>query len=130
LTQPDIRPQYHSRDTKAGRLIWDVRKLIKLAHDLPIKKVPLVQIAEIDENWWYQDGEVPSVRSFVHHTQLMEAADLSYPVLLCAEGRLMDGMHRVAKALMQAKPRIQARQFPKTPPPDFRDVALSDLNYH
>lgn len=127
MTRSDIRAQYHSRATPEGQLIWDVRKLIVLAQDLPIRDVPLSDIAEIDENWWYQEGEVPSVRSFVHHLDLMTAADLTYPVLLCAEGRLMDGMHRVAKALAEGRSHIKARRFTRTPSPDYRDVALTAL---
>ena len=30
----------------------------------------------------------------------MQVADLSFPVILAAEGRVMDGMHRIAKALL------------------------------
>ena len=61
--------------------------------------------------------------------RLVRAADVSFPILLCAEGRLMDGMHRVARALLSNRETIAARRFTKTPEPDFIGVAPSDLPY-
>ncbi len=106
-----------------------MRKLLRLADSLPVIRVPLTDIAETDENWWFQEGETPSVRAILDHLHLTEAVDLSYPILLCAEGRLMDGMHRVARALRDGHDTIGAQRLKVTPPPDFVDVALEDLPY-
>lgn len=65
---------------------------------MPVFEIPLNNIAEVDENWWFAQ-EAPTVRAIVDHIALIEAADLGFPILLCPQGRLMDGMHRVAKAL-------------------------------
>lgn len=110
-------------------MVWDVRSLLRLAEPLPVFDVPLADIAETKENWWFQDGEVPSVTAILHHIRMMEKVDLAYPILLCAEGRLMDGMHRVARALKEGHTTIPARRFVVTPPPDFVDVDLKDLPY-
>ena len=34
----------------------------------------------------------------IEHIHLMDAADLAYPIILSSAGRVMDGMHRVAKS--------------------------------
>ena len=60
---------------------------------------------------------------------MIQAADLSYPTILCAEGRVMDGMHRVAKAQLMNVSAIQAVQFKITPQPDFINVAEDALDY-
>jgi hypothetical protein len=60
---------------------------------------------------------------------LVQQADLAYPVLLCAEGRLMDGMHRLVKALLEQRECVQAVRFPVTPKPDDINVAADDLPY-
>ena len=105
-----IRPQYHGRHTSDGFLVWDVRKLLEKAADLPVVEVELSAIAEFDENWWYQaENDVPSCRSIADHVKLMQATDLRYPILLCAEGRLMDGMHRVMKSYVEGRSTIPAR---------------------
>jgi hypothetical protein len=60
---------------------------------------------------------------------LVEAADLSYPIILCANGRVMDGMHRVAKASLLRHGDILAVQFEQTPEPDFINVDEDELDY-
>ena len=125
-----IRAQYHGRHTAEGFLVWDVRKLLEMAADLPVLEVDLDSIAELDENWWYQgEGDIPTGRSIADHYKLMEGVDLQYPILLCAEGRLMDGMHRVLKAYCAGRSTIRARRLAQTPPPDYVDVDLADLPY-
>lgn len=96
-----LRAQYHFRPAPEGLLAWDVRRLVRLSSGLPVRAVPLSQIAELDSEHWYGHGNIrPTVRSIVEHCQLMQAADLAYPIILDSAGRVMDGMHRVSKALM------------------------------
>jgi len=65
----------------------------------------------------------------VRHMGLVNAADLSFPVLLGADGQLMDGMHRVAKALLEGRSTVRAVQFAEQPDPDHRNVRPEELNY-
>ncbi|MEL6607647.1 MAG: hypothetical protein AAFO93_01920 [Pseudomonadota bacterium] len=115
-----IRPQRHGRKTAQGIARWDVERLIALSCDLVPFPKPLSEIAELDELWWFQfpDDPPPTPREIAHHVELARAADPSYPIILCAEGRLMDGMHRVLKALMAGQDTISAVQFAQTPEPD------------
>ena len=125
-----IRPQYHGRYTPDGFLVWDVRKLLELAADLPVIEIELDAIAEFDENWWYQSAnDVPTCRSIADHFKMMRAVDIKFPILLCADGRLMDGMHRVMKAYCDGRTTISARRFDVTPPPHHVNVDLGDLSY-
>jgi hypothetical protein len=125
-----MRKQYHSRQVGKDTHIWDVHRLIRLAQALPVQHVPLANIAELDENWWYQSpDEIPTPRAFVAHMKLLQEADTSYPVILCSEGRLMDGMHRIARALLDGRRDILAYRFETTPPPDFINVSLDALPY-
>ena len=125
-----IRPQYHFRQVGGRVLIWDVQRLLRLAADLLVQDHPLGQIREIDEPYWFAatDDQATS-RAVLTHARLIIAADLSYPIILCAEGRVMDGMHRVMKTLDLGLATVKARQFKATPPPDHVDVAPSDLPY-
>ncbi len=126
-----MRKQYHHRKVGADTHVWDVHKLVRAAKEFSVRDVPLKSIAEIDENWWYQEpGAVPSPRSMADHMVLVQETDLAHPIVLCAEGRLMDGMHRVVKALMEKRETISAVRFPVTPPPDFVNVSLDDLPYY
>jgi hypothetical protein len=44
-----IMKQFHNRSTKAGTLVWDMDRMIQLAHELPRKTVPLESIVEFNE---------------------------------------------------------------------------------
>lgn len=123
-----IRAQYHFRPGPQGLRAWDVRQLVRASQALDAQQVHLDTIAEIDETWWY-DHDTPTVRSIVDHMRLVRQADLSYPILLCANGRLMDGMHRVARALIAGRETIAAKRFLVTPEPDFVGVDPQDLPY-
>jgi hypothetical protein len=125
-----LRKQYHFRTIGPDLFAWDVHRLIRQARPLPSLTVRLEDIAELDENWWYETStELPTPRSFAAHMALVQQADLAYPVLLCAEGRLMDGMHRLVKALLEQRETVQAVRFPVTPKPDYINVAPDDLPY-
>ena len=61
------------------------------------------------------------------HLRIMREADLAYPIILCPERRLMDGMHRVLKALDLGHEKIAAYVLPEMPEPDQKGVPLSEL---
>lgn len=124
-----IRPQYHFRPSERGLLAWDVRRLVALSRGLPVHDVALSEIAEIDENHWYFHGSVPTCRSIVEHCALIEAADLAWPIILDARGRVMDGMHRVCKALMTGIGTLPAVQFDQDPEPDYVGREPESLPY-
>ena len=114
-----MRPQHSFWPSPSGIDAWDVERLIRLAAGLPVLAVRVDAIDEIDTAYWYGfDGQEPTVRSIVEHMALVRDADLSYPIILSAEGRVMDGMHRLAKALLEGRDTIDAVRFEVTPPPD------------
>ena len=124
-----MRKQYHFRPSPNGFYAWDVDRLVKLSAPLALQAIDLEQIAELDEAYWFSEGNTPSCRAIAAHFKLMLAADLQYPIILCAEGRLMDGMHRITKALALRQQTILSVRFKETPEPDFVDVQHSDLPY-
>jgi hypothetical protein len=129
--RPMIRPQYHLRPSERGLLAWNVAKLIALSRGLPIQRIALSEVAEVDENHWYAaGGQSPTCRSILEHLRLIEQADLTYPIILDANGRLMDGMHRVCKAIRSGATHIEAIRFPETPLPDHVGWRPEDLPYN
>jgi hypothetical protein len=114
----DTRKQFHKRSTPAGTLVWDVDRLMRLAHDLPVKTIPLANIFEFDEVYWFDEQYRPTCRAVVSHVQRIQQADLSIPIILSADGHVMDGMHRVAKAWLLGYTEVKAVQFSQDPEPD------------
>jgi hypothetical protein len=109
----------HSRLTSAGRLVWFVERLWYLARELPVQQIPIDQIAEFDQNCWFGPASLPTCRAVAQHARRIFEADLRHPIILSAEGHLMDGGHRIAKAYLLKMLEIPAVQFPRDPEPDY-----------
>ncbi|MEM8655473.1 MAG: hypothetical protein AAGF36_12075 [Pseudomonadota bacterium] len=124
-----MRPQYHFRDSAQGLMAWDMRKIADTTQHLTPQNVPLSDIAELDEDWWFAHGTTPTPRAIADHMKLTQLADRSYPIILDAEGRLMDGMHRIVQSLLAGDTTIQAIRLPQTPPPDYIGIDPDDLAY-
>lgn len=125
-----MRKQYHFRFCGNDLLAWDVDKLIALADGIEVENIPLDTIHELDESYWY-DAEVniPTCRSIADHMRLVQAADLVYPIIVCPEGKIMDGMHRVVKAVLEGRSFIRAYRLTVLPKPDYIGVDPDDLPY-
>jgi hypothetical protein len=100
MAEPQLRAQYHSRMLPQGMCVWDIRRLVELSRSLAIERVPLSAIRELDEPYWDGDNDQRlTCRDVAAHARLISECDLSFPVILSSDGRVMDGMHRVCKAL-------------------------------
>ncbi len=125
-----MRKQYHLCPSERGVLAWDVDRLIKLTEHFLRRYVQLNTIRELDEVYWFSgDDTRPTCRAVLEHTRLIEEADLSIPIILSADGRSMDGMHRVAKAVLKGWKKIEAVQFERDPEPDHVGVDAGELPY-
>ena len=71
----------------------------------------------------------PPRRGLVEHVRLMDAVDLTYPIILSSDGTVMDGIHRVCQSLRLGRIGIAARQFETDPPPDHVGKGPKDLPY-
>lgn len=123
-----MRKQYHFRKVGEDTYIWDVLQLILQSSHLPVIQICLDEIKELDEPYWFP-SRYPNTIELIQHFKLVEEADLRYPIILCPEGRIMDGMHRVAKAKMMNLNAVQAVQFEVMPKPHFMNVDEDDLIY-
>jgi hypothetical protein len=109
---------------------WDVDHLIERSKDFAVTQVLVDSIRELDtQHWFSADGSPFTVRVLARHVQLVNEVDPSYPIILGAEGQVMDGMHRVVRALVEGRATIAAVQFDEQPRADFKNVHPNDLTY-
>jgi hypothetical protein len=108
----------HSRPTPEGRAFWSTRTLWSAAEGLSAQRVAIADIAEFDQDCWFGEAHAPTCRAVAEHARAIQAADLSYPIILSSDGRLMDGGHRIAKAWLMGLTEIDAVRFESDPPPD------------
>ena len=125
-----MRKQYHFWPANDGFDAWDVDRLIELSRDLPVETVTVESIGEIDTSYWFDASQdEPTVRKVVEHMQLILEVDTTYPIILGHDGRVMDGMHRLARALMDGNTEIDAVRFPEPLEPDYRGCQPPELPY-
>jgi hypothetical protein len=61
-----------------------------------------------------------TIYKIAYHVRRAYLSDYKYPVILDETGFIMDGWHRVLRALIEDKEYVMAVRFKKTPPPDIR----------
>lgn len=86
-------------------------RLFKLTENLPIMDIPLNHL-----NVRYVYDRL-SLREMVTHMQAVNDADLEMPIILDEDGEVMDGRHRIMKALLLGKETIKAVRFDENPYP-------------
>lgn len=99
------------------RRVWYTERLWRLAADLPVRQVTVESIAALDQVAWFGQAS-PTCRNVAEHARRIYEASLEYPIILSAEGWVMDGMHRLCKALLLKKETIEVVQFSINPEPD------------
>lgn len=111
-------PEKHTRMTPNGRALWWTERLWALTAGLPVRKVAIADIPEFEQDCWFGEKHAATIRLVAEHARRIQAADLNYPVILSADGRLMDGGHRLSKAWLLGHTHIDAVQFETDPAPD------------
>lgn len=124
-----MRKQYHFWPGASGLDAWAVDRLVELSRDFPIADVDISTIGDVDAVYWFDETETPTVRWVVEHIRLIEEVDVEYPIILGPDGQVMDGMHRIARALLEGRATIRAVRFEHLPEPDHRDCRPSELPY-
>src|SRR5262245_4130328 len=100
--------------------VWRIGRLWELAAALPVQLIPLTDLASYldapaTQSW---TGPTPTLRELAACAGRIQQADLAYPIILSADGRVLDGQHRIAKACLLGQSTIAAVQFPIDPEPD------------
>lgn len=109
----------HSRLISSDRFVWFMERVWYLARELPVRQMPIDQIVELDQDCWFGSSSRPTCRAVADHARRIFEADFQYPIILSAEGHLMDGGHRIAKAYLLQMQTIPAVQFLHDPEPDY-----------
>lgn len=107
----------HKNKFRDGRNVWSVTNLIEQSNDLPVFDLPLCCFNVAARVW----EPVESAKALAEHMKRVLAVDTSLPVILDEDGFIMDGWHRVARALLDGESTIPAVRFEKTPAADWVD---------
>jgi len=108
-------PSHSPHDTQLsqiGKEYWSVSRLIYLTRDFPVFDIPLMALNLSDDI-----AEDMTLRAFVGHMKAVQDADPDCPIILDQDGQIMDGRHRIGKALLLEHSTIKAVRFAENPSP-------------
>lgn len=94
-----------------GRHCWGVPRLFELSRSLPVMEVPLNRLS-----LWYTYEKL-TLREMVMHMKAVNDADLDKPIILDEDGELMDGRHRLMRAMLNGAETIKVVRFEENPVP-------------
>lgn len=97
--------------------VWTVARLIEHAKSLQVFDLPLSAVY-IGQKVFQ---ESKSARAIAEHVKRVNETDLSYPVIMDPDGFIMDGWHRVVKALVEGRETIKAVRFETLPSWEFTE---------
>ena len=95
--------------------IWKTKSLIEASKDLSVFQLDISKKNLDTVLRW----KLVNLRDYLNHYKRVMTADLSKPLILRADGYIMNGWHRVIKALFEGKRFLPAKTFKETPLPDF-----------
>ncbi len=107
----------HSTIRDGKRFVWDTERLWSLSASFPPFEIEVDSIRELDADCWFE-GKVPTLREVAKHCERINAAPTDRPIILNDDGSLMDGGHRLCRALIKGRKTVLAVQFPEMPEPD------------
>ena len=94
-----------------GNHSWSVPRLFELSRELPVMEVPINHL-----NVYYTYTKL-TLREMVTHMNAVNDADLNTPIILDEDGELMDGRHRLMKAMLIGSETIKTVRFDTNPSP-------------
>ncbi len=102
--------EFDDQSITIGDKIYNIYAAIQLAESLPV-----INLTIADMYIGYPSPCYDNFRSFISHIKCVNDADLKYPILLNENNVIMDGKHRLAKAILLGRKTIKAKRFIKDP---------------
>ncbi len=98
---------------------WVIPRLWSLAEGMPTFDYEVGKFPHLDEVVWFDHHSPPTVREVLSHASRIRDLDVNRPIILDEDGKVMDGVHRICRAILDGVTTIPAVRFSPTPIPDW-----------
>ena len=92
---------------------WSNSTLYEASQNCEVFDLPLCAICLNQKPW-----SLSNVRWLLYHIKRVQDANLDYPIILDPDGTIIDGWHRVVKAILEDRLYIKAKRLTVMPEPD------------
>ena len=107
---------YSENTASIGNRVWKASTLVEKVKELKLEPFKLqIQAIDLSASPW--TGK--TIYDIAGHVKRALAADLSHPVIMSEYGWIMDGWHRILKAIIEDKPYVLAVRFELDPVEDY-----------
>lgn len=91
-----------------GKAEWRISDLVALVNEYGLKSFHLpLQFIDIQSHYFKCDD----LYEFMQHMKMVQEADLDRPIIMSHRGQILDGRHRICKAIMEGRTHILAVKF-------------------
>ncbi len=90
-----------------GETSWRISDLLDLLKDEPEFEVPIAHLDLGNHTF-----DTPTLLHFARHMLHVNQSDLEKPIIMDEWGGLLDGRHRIVKALMEGRETIKCKRVP------------------
>lgn len=121
-TFPGIPLEGHISALKRGekKYYWLVNGLIEKSVKLPVFEADVGELLiKIGSGSWFGKEEKVTIQLILNHIDRALKAELTFPIILSADGKVMDGSHRIVLAFIKGIKYLKAVQFEIDPIPDY-----------
>lgn len=101
-----------------GKRTWRITDLRKAVELEPIYQVPLAFLDLSAHEFNTEGGLIQFAQHMIH----VEESDPDDPIILDQWGRILDGRHRIVKALLEGRTTIPARKVPDGVEPTYYET--------
>jgi hypothetical protein len=97
--------------------IWRTKTLLEASKNLEVVPFQITDFIQDENIMW----TLKNVHDYLNHYKRVQRANLDEPLILRSDGYIMDGWHRLIKAIACGITTLPSRQFVINPEPDFKE---------
>lgn len=99
---------------------WKEETILNASMGLLVERIPLACLQEeLNQDHWFQSYDNPTVLNVIKHFKRIISAELHYPIIISPTGRILDGIHRLAKAWLSQEITIDVVRLKELPESDY-----------
>lgn len=110
-----------------GKSVWKTEDLWEAAKGMPVESLPVsLFVGQLEGTCWTQGDEDVTPNWVLCHTRRILDADMDYPIIVDKGGIILDGVHRLCKAVIEGREFIPVQRLVLLPVP-FLSAAEEDF---
>lgn len=115
-----FKGQTYSDTSEGMRRYWKVDDLWQLAKSLPVEHLPVEMFTDqLEGTCWTEGDDDVTPQWVLGHTRRILGANDKFPILVNENNIIVDGIHRLCKAVLEGKETVSIQRLEALPEPMF-----------